>query len=110
MRAGLPTAVAPAGMGFTTTALEPTLPRPHGEAAEHLGACPTTTPRPECRMALGSADRARYHRASPLIDRAIVADLRGPAFDHHPHAVVDEHVGARSAPGWISIPASRRLT
>ena len=46
MRAGLPTAVAPAGTGLQTTALADAGAVAHREAAQHLGTGPTTTPRP----------------------------------------------------------------
>ena len=47
MRAGLPTAVAPAGTGLMTTALLPTrAPSPTTKPPSTLAPAPTTTPRP----------------------------------------------------------------
>ena len=54
MRAGLPTAVAPAGTGLVTTALEPTLaPSPTSKPPKTLAPAPTMTLRPKvgCRLA-----------------------------------------------------------
>jgi hypothetical protein len=52
---------------------------------------------------------ARAAQGHALVERHIVADDRSLA-DHHAHAVIDEEAAADFAPGWISIPVSRRAT
>ncbi len=86
----MPTAVAPAGTSRTTTALQPILaPSPTKIGPSILAPAPITTPLPKRRVTLAGLPRGPAQR-HPMVQRAIVADLRGfPDDDAHP--VVDEH-------------------
>src|SRR3972149_9773949 len=67
------------------------------DRSEDLGACADDHPFSEGRMALALVPGGPTER-DPLIERRVVADLRGLA-DHHAHAVVDEHPPADGRAG-----------
>jgi hypothetical protein len=109
MRAGMPTAVAPAGTGLITTALLPILaPSPTSKAAQHLGASTDHHVLAQRRMPLGALVERGSAQRHALVNRAAVADFCGFA-NHHTHSVVEKRAFADDlAPGWISMPVSQR--
>ena len=93
--------------GFTTTALEPTWHLPSSCRApeclpHHYAAAPGG-------MALGAAVEGGPAEGDALVDRAVVADLRGFMITT-PMPWSMNASGPIFAPRWISIPVSRRPT
>ncbi len=87
MHAGMPTAVAPGGISFKTTAFEPT-------RAPSPTVNPPSTLRRHSQLRLcqawGDASRPykeRCHPSNTLIDGAVVTNLGGFA-DHNPKAMI----------------------
>ena len=98
-RAGLPTAVAPAGTGLTTTAPEPTrAPSPTTKSAQHLRIGADDHTAPQRRVTLRALRQRRAAQRHALVDGAVVADLGGLA-DDDTHAMVDEHAPADRGAG-----------
>ena len=99
MRAGMPTAVAPGGTGFSSTALRADARAiADGEAAQHLGAGADDHAAAQRGVALGALVQRGAAQRHALVDGAVVADLGGLA-DDHAHAVVDEHAPADGGAG-----------
>jgi hypothetical protein len=94
MRAGMPTAVAPAGTGLMTTALLPILaPSPTVKAAQHLGAGAHHHILAQRGVALGTLVQRGAAQRHALVDGAAVANF-GRFAHHHAHGVVEEHAFA----------------
>ena len=97
MRAGIPTAVAPAGTSADDDRVGADLGAvTHVNRPQDLGAGADDHAPPERGVALALVPGSAAERDA-MVERAVVADFGGFA-DDHAHAVIDEHAAADRGP------------